>query len=147
MCMVRRMPGAQVYSVVRWLFGSDLFGSDLVGLWLRLCHCFVVLGDARPLLLSPCNTASKPNQNWYRCRSMVPHSFLQFSPADTEQDLLLIALWGGIWPWVPVLLGLFFLLRVTQSSTASLTASTPVRHESMSQLLPERGINRGFSCC
>ena len=34
--------GVQVCSVVHWLFGCGFV--------------FVVLGDARPLLLSPCNT-------------------------------------------------------------------------------------------
>ena len=52
MCVVRRMFGAQVCSVVRWLFGCGLVGLLVV----LLCRCFVVLGNAGPLLISPCNT-------------------------------------------------------------------------------------------
>ena len=49
MCVVRRMIGAQVYSAVRWLFGCGLVGG------FDCATVFVILGDARPLLLSPCN--------------------------------------------------------------------------------------------
>ena len=52
MGVVRRMIGAQVYSVVRWLWlGWFVGGFDCA-------IVFVVLGDARPLLHSPCNTLS-----------------------------------------------------------------------------------------
>ena len=50
MCVVRRMFGAQVCSVVRWLFGCGFVGG------FECAVVFVVLGDAGPLLLSPCNT-------------------------------------------------------------------------------------------
>ena len=56
-CVVRRMFGAQVCSVVRWLFGCGLVGL-LVVLIVPCFGAFVVLGDAGPLLLSPCATAS-----------------------------------------------------------------------------------------
>ena len=48
MCVVRRMFGAQVCSVVRWLFRCGF-----VGLLVVLIVPFVVLGDAGPLLLFP----------------------------------------------------------------------------------------------
>ena len=50
--MVCRMTGAQVYGVVLWLLGCSLvaFVDGLV-----CAIVFVVLGDVRPLLLSPCH--------------------------------------------------------------------------------------------
>ena len=39
------------------LFAGCLGVAWLVCLWFGLCRCFVVLGDAGPLLLSPCNTS------------------------------------------------------------------------------------------
>ena len=57
MCVVRRMVGAQVYSGDRWLFRCGLVGFLVVG-GFDCAIVFVVLGDARPLLLSPCNTSS-----------------------------------------------------------------------------------------
>ena len=69
MCVVHRRFGAQVCSVVRWLFGCGLVGLLVVLIvplffsflvMLGLC-CFLrvtrrLLGDARPLLPSPCTT-------------------------------------------------------------------------------------------
>ena len=55
MCVVRRMFGAQVWSVVRWLFGCGVVGLLVV---LIVPLFFVVLGDAGPLLLSPCDIRS-----------------------------------------------------------------------------------------
>ena len=52
LCVVRRMFGAQVCRVVRWLFGFGVVGG------FECAVVFVVLGDAGPLLLSPCNTRS-----------------------------------------------------------------------------------------
>ena len=53
MCVVRRMFGAQVCSVIRWPFWCGLVGLLVV---LMVPLFFVVLGDAGTLLLSPCNT-------------------------------------------------------------------------------------------
>ena len=50
MCVVRRMVGAQDYSVGLWLGWFGGFDCAMVS---------VALGDARPLLLSPCNTHMK----------------------------------------------------------------------------------------
>ena len=54
MCVLRRMLGAQVSSVVRWLFGCRVFGL-LVVFIVPLFLSFLAMPGL--LLLSPCNTA------------------------------------------------------------------------------------------
>ena len=51
-CRSRCEEGPQVYSVVCWRFGCGLVGCLVV---LISAIVFVVCGNARPLLLSPCN--------------------------------------------------------------------------------------------
>ena len=67
MCVVRRMFGAQVCCVVRWLFG---FWRCWFGGAFDCAVVLVVLGDAGPLLLSPCHTRTRMYLS-RRCSTLV----------------------------------------------------------------------------